>query len=200
MGLSESFKEYLSALGYWGVLIIVPLALEGLGVYQLVANVEALDVPSWVWFQVALGLMLIIPFFAFDKVRRRLISITDGRHRDLSRHILRVRQTAARAVMMNKMAEGSDDLADKACDEYQAAMSELRVEAEVEGGRTKEAIQIFANFTGFHVTRLLGGIGPILGGGKGKNQQIEMDEYRFMGRLAERADETIQKIKTTLGR
>ena len=52
--------------------MIVPVALDVLGVYQLLSGDQVIGVPSWVWFQIALLLFLIIPFIAFHKLRLKL--------------------------------------------------------------------------------------------------------------------------------
>ncbi len=48
----KSLKEYVAALGYWGLIVIVPIVLNVLGIYQIVSNTQVLNIPSWVWFQI----------------------------------------------------------------------------------------------------------------------------------------------------
>jgi len=67
--MGKSLKEYVSALGYWGLIVIAPIVLDIVGVYQLASGNQFTGVPSWVWFQVAFVFLLIIPFIAFHKVR-----------------------------------------------------------------------------------------------------------------------------------
>ena len=49
--------------------MIAPIALDIVGAYQLASGNQFTGIPSWVWFQVAFVLLLIIPFIAFHKVR-----------------------------------------------------------------------------------------------------------------------------------
>ncbi len=49
--------------------MIIPIFLDALGIYQLASGSQFTNVPSWVWFQIALLVFLIIPFIAFHKLR-----------------------------------------------------------------------------------------------------------------------------------
>ena len=68
----KSLQEYVTALGYWGFIVIAPIALDIIGVYQLASDNQFTGVPSWVWFQVAFAFLLIIPFIAYHKLRGKL--------------------------------------------------------------------------------------------------------------------------------
>jgi len=65
----QSLREYVTALGYLGFIVIIPITLDIMGICQLVSGNQFPDIPSWVWFQVAFVSLLIIPFIAFHKVR-----------------------------------------------------------------------------------------------------------------------------------
>ncbi|MDO8491971.1 MAG: hypothetical protein Q7T04_08170 [Dehalococcoidia bacterium] len=67
--MGKSLREYASALGYWGLIVIAPIILDMIGVYQLAAGNQFTHVPPWIWFQVAFIFLLIIPFIAFHRVR-----------------------------------------------------------------------------------------------------------------------------------
>jgi hypothetical protein len=71
--LFRSFREYVKALGFWGLIVIAPIILDIIGVYQLASNNnDFTGVPSWVWFQIAFIFLLVIPFIAFHKLRLKL--------------------------------------------------------------------------------------------------------------------------------
>lgn len=65
----KSLKEYIIALGYWWLIVIAPIILDIIGVYQIASGNQLIRIPSWIWFQVAFIFLLIIPFIAFHKVR-----------------------------------------------------------------------------------------------------------------------------------
>src|SRR4030042_7220562 len=65
----KSLKEYVIALGYWGLIVMVPIILNIISTYQLVSGNQFTGIPSWVWFQIAFVFLLVIPFIAFHKVR-----------------------------------------------------------------------------------------------------------------------------------
>ena len=67
--MRKSLKEYFIALGYWWLIVIIPIALDIIGICQLASGNQFIGIPSWVWFQVGFVLLLIIPFIAFHKVR-----------------------------------------------------------------------------------------------------------------------------------
>lgn len=67
--MCQSLREYVTALGYWGFIVIAPITLDIIGVYQLAFDNQFTGIPSWVWFQVAFVLLLIICFIAFHRVR-----------------------------------------------------------------------------------------------------------------------------------
>ena len=193
----KSLKEYVVALGYWGLIIIVPLALNALGIYQIVSGTQVLGIPSWAWFLFASILFLFIPFIAFNRVRMRLQEVTEDRGRELARLILQARNTAGK-VVLHHMATGLTDDVKKLHTVCNETLASLNTEGEIEGGKIKEIVFEFTTFVSFHVTRLLGGIGPVIGGDKVTTQQIEMDEYRFCGRMGDRADEAIMNIQKVL--
>lgn len=196
----KSLKEYVAALGYWGLIVIAPIALNVLGIYQIVSGNQLLNIPSWVWFQIALVLILIITFIAFHRMRIRLQNFTEDRTKELARLILQVCNAAGKVVLLYHTMNDFNDEVKGAYATYNEVLDSLRVEAEIDGGKVKEVVQEFDTFVGFHVVRLLGGIGPIIGGDKEVKQQIEIDEYRFIGRMAERADKAIQNIRKALMR
>ncbi len=85
--MGKSLKEYVTALGYWGLIVIAPITLDVIGIYQLAYGNQFTGVPSWVWFQVAFVLFLIITFVAFhklrlqrDELRKKLDDNTIARH------------------------------------------------------------------------------------------------------------------------
>jgi len=193
--MCKSFKEYVHALGYWGLIVIAPIALDALGVYQIVSDTQVLGVTAWAWFLVASILFLLIPFIAFHRVRTRLQDITEDRRRELARLILQVRNAAGK-VVLHHMAIGLADEVKNLHTIYTETQISLNMEGEIEGGEIKEIIYGFTSFVGYHVTRLLGGGGPI---SAGKDPEpipyIEMDEFRFCGRMGDRADEAIRNIQ-----
>jgi len=67
--MGKSLWEYVTALGYWGFIVIAPITLDIISVYQLASGNQFTGIPSWVWFQVAFVFLLIIPFIAFHRVR-----------------------------------------------------------------------------------------------------------------------------------
>ena len=194
--MRKSLKEYVAALGYWGLIVLVPIGLNVIGIYQIATETEILSVPSWVWFQIALVLTLIIPFIAFHRIRVRLQNVTDVRARELARLILEVRDNASKAVM-HKRIEGlkRDELMGD-YNSYSSSLDVLHREAEIDGGKIKEAIiEGFTTFVGFHVTRFLAWEGKVISDYVTK-QKLELDEYQFIGRMASRADDVIQKIRS----
>jgi len=73
--MGKSLKEYITALGYWGLIVIAPIILDIIGVIQLTTKSQFTSIPSWVWFQIAFVLLLIIPFIAFHKLRIKNVEI-----------------------------------------------------------------------------------------------------------------------------
>jgi hypothetical protein len=70
--MGKSLKDYISAFGYWGIIVIAPIFLDIIGIYQLASGNTFTGVPSWVWFQIIFLFLLIIPFIAFHKTRQKL--------------------------------------------------------------------------------------------------------------------------------
>lgn len=192
--MGKSIKAYISDLGYWGFIVIAPITLDVIGVYQLATGNNFRGIPSWVWFQVAFIFLLVIPFIAYCRMSVRLRNIADSRARELARLILEVRDKAAKAVM-RKQVQNQAELIDD-YNLYSNAFDALHREVEIDGGKIKEAvIEGFTTFVSFHVTRFLAWNGEIISDAKTK-QQLEIDELQFIGRMANRADETIQKIRS----
>jgi hypothetical protein len=189
----KSLREYFTALGYWGLIVIAPIILNMIGVYQLISKKQIAEVQSWVWFQVAFVLLLIIPFIAFHRVRMRLQNITENRARELARLILEVRDKAAK-VVMRKQIQNQAELMDD-YNLYSNALETLCREVDIDGGRIRDAvIEGFTTFVSFHVTRFLAWDGQIVSDVNTK-QKLEIDELQFIGRMASRADETIKNIR-----
>lgn len=67
--MRQSLWEYVRAVGYWWFIVIAPVILGIVDVYQLASGNQFIGIPSWVWFPVAFVVLLIIPFIAFHKVR-----------------------------------------------------------------------------------------------------------------------------------
>ena len=194
----KSLKEYVAALGYWGLIVIAPILLNALGIYQIVSNTQVLNIPSWVWFQIALVLILIVPFVAFHKMRIRLQGVTESRAQELARLILQVRNAAGKTVMLYHTRNDFDNEVKDAYKLYETALDSLQTEAEIDGGKVKEAIQEgFTGFVSFHVTRFLAWNGRIISDSDTR-QKIEIDEYQFIGHMAGRADKTIQNIRALM--
>lgn len=70
--MKQSLKVYFAMIGYWGLLVIVPIALNIVGIYQLATGEQFIGIPSWVWFLTAFVLLLIIPFIGFHKLMLKL--------------------------------------------------------------------------------------------------------------------------------
>jgi hypothetical protein len=186
----KSLKEYSAALGYWGLIVIAPVILDIIGVYQLAIGSQFTGIPSWIWFQIAFVFLLLIPFIAFHKVRIRVDNLTEDRRRELARLILQVRDAAGK-VVLHHMAIGLTDEVKQLHVKCNEILTLLNREGEVDGGEIKEIIYNFTTFVGTHVTRLLGGF--VL---RGDNKMMEqMDEYRFCGHMANHADEAMRSIR-----
>lgn len=193
--MGKSFKSYISDLGYWGLIVIAPIVLDTIGIYQLTSGNKVIGIPSWVWFQIAFLLLLLIPFIAYHKKRVELEKVSENRARELARFILEVRDKAARVVMRKQTGLLSDTDLMNEFNVYSNALEILDREADIDGGKIREAIMAgFTTFVGFHVTRFLAWNGKILSDPSTK-QKLEIDELQFVGRMASRADETIQKIR-----
>jgi hypothetical protein len=83
----KSWGEYLSAFGFWGFLMLAPLSLDVLTVYQVASGDPNLPGPVWVY--VALGFLLtfLVPFLAFHKMRLERDAAQEllkARHPDLA--------------------------------------------------------------------------------------------------------------------
>jgi ABC-type transport system involved in cytochrome bd biosynthesis fused ATPase/permease subunit len=192
----KSLKEYTATLGYLWFIVIVPIVLNILGIYQLIVNTQILNIDIWILFLVASVILLIIPFIAFHRMRMRLQNITESRARELARLILEVRDKAAKAVMRKQIKNQTQAELMDAYNLYSNALEILDREAEIDGGKIREAIiEGFTIFVSFHVTRFLAWNGKIVSDVDTK-QKLEIDELQFVGRMASRADETIQKIRS----
>jgi len=192
----KSLKEYVAALGYLGLIVIVPIFLDILGIYQIASNTQVLNIPSWVWFLIALVLFLIIPFVAFHRMRIRLQNVTESRARELARLILEVRDKAAKAVMRGQIQNPTQAELMDAYNLYSDALETLHREAEIDGSKIRDTvIEGFTTFVSFHVTRFLAWDGKIVSDMNTK-QNLEIDELQFIGRMASRAEDTIQKIRS----
>jgi len=191
----KSFKSYVSDLGYWGFIVIAPILLDAIAIYQLASGNTFTGIHSWVWFQVAFVCLLFIPFIAYHRIRVKLQTITDTRVQELARLILEVRDKAATAVMHAKI-QGLTE-AEKMNDHklYTDAIEKLHREAEIEGVKIRDAISAgFTAFVGFHVVRFLAWDGKIVSDADTK-RKLEIDEYQFIGAMAGRADKTIESIR-----
>ena len=194
----KSLREYLAALGYWGLIVIVPITLDAIGIYQLSVDSQFTSIPSWAWFQIALVVILAIPFIAFHRMRVRLQSVTENRSQELARLILQVRNAAARAVLHYRVIKDHNEEVKEAYEAYIDALDLLGTEAEIEGGKVKEIIQDnFTSFVRFHVTRFLAWNGQIVSDPDTK-KKLEIDEYQFIGNMASRADQAIQDIRALM--
>jgi hypothetical protein len=191
----KSIRSYISDLGYWGFIVIAPMTLDIIGVYQLATSNTFTGVPSWVWFQVAFIFLLVIPFIAYHRMRMRLQTIEESRVLELTRLILEVRDKAARVVMDREIKTQDQDILKDDYSSYSDALDKLHREAELDGGDVKNTIvDGFITFVSFHVTRFIAWDGNIISDPKTK-KQLEIGELEFVGRMASRANETIQKIR-----
>ena len=77
--------------------MIAPIVLNAIGIYQLASDNTFTGIPSWVWFQIALVFLLVIPLIAHHRMRVKLQNVTEIRARELARLILGVRDKAAKA-------------------------------------------------------------------------------------------------------
>lgn len=68
-------KSYIADLGYWWFIVVIPVALDVVGIYQLVTGNQFLRIPSWILLLIALLLLLIIPFIAYRKIYLKLENI-----------------------------------------------------------------------------------------------------------------------------
>ena len=159
---------------------------------EIAGGEELLKVPPWVLIAIGVTLTLLVPFIAYHKMRVKLDTATDTRSRELARLTLVVRDAAAEVVTLSKIG-GLEEKTREAYSGYQQAIKELIREAEIQGLRDVVSDH-FTTYVGFHIARFLGGIGPIIGGDT-QIKRIEIDEYRFVGAMATRADKTILAIK-----
>ncbi len=189
-------KEYITALGYWGFLVIAPIILDVLGVIQLITNKQVFILPSWLWFQVSFLFLLVIPFIAFYKIRIHVEKISDDRSRELARLILQVRDAAGK-VVLHHMGKGITDEVKELHSKCNEELSLLNREGEVDGVEVKKIVYEYTTFVSLHVSRLLGAFSVVIGGPE-KDSIQRMDEYSFCGLMADRADKTIQEIRKTL--
>ena len=65
--MRKSLKEYITALGYWGYLVLVANIS---GIAGMVLDVtETSGFPTWVWLVLLICGLVVAPFLAFNKVR-----------------------------------------------------------------------------------------------------------------------------------
>jgi len=193
--LVKSFRAYAADLGYWGLLMIVPLVLDAIGIYQIATGDQFTNASSVWWFVAGTILLILIPFIAYHRMREQLLKISEDRARELARLILETRDKAAKVVTRYKIEGYSTEDLTKDIEAYQAAFDKLGREAEIDGGVVKEAIfSGFSTFVAFHLTRFVAWDGKVLSGETTK-QQLEIDELQFVGRMASRADKTIEEIR-----
>lgn len=62
----QSFKEYITALGRWGWVVVADIILTGAGAYL---DLSSGIIPTWVWITLGLLALIIAPFVAFHKLR-----------------------------------------------------------------------------------------------------------------------------------
>ncbi|HKZ51236.1 MAG TPA: hypothetical protein VJ256_05700, partial [Dehalococcoidia bacterium] len=96
--LWKSAEEYISAFGYWGLLMIAPLGLDIFSVYQVAAQEPTLPGPIWAYVAAGYILTFAIPFLAFHKRRMEATEAGDERTKTLLRLISRFAQRASRVV------------------------------------------------------------------------------------------------------
>lgn len=68
----KTLKAYIKDMGYWGLIVILPMILDLIGLIQLATGKQLLGISSWIWFQVAILFFLIMPFIAYHKMYVRL--------------------------------------------------------------------------------------------------------------------------------
>ncbi len=114
----------------------------------------------------------------------------------MARLVLEVRDKAAKVVMRKQVQDLDEAEIMDAYNSYENALEMLCREADVDGGKVREAvIEGFTTFVSFHVTRFLAWDGKIVSDMHTK-QKLEIDELQFVGRMAGRADETIKNIRS----
>lgn len=67
--MRKSLGNYFQILGYWWLLMIIPIALDIIGIYQSITGWQITNIPLWLFSTIGFILTLIIPFVAFHKVR-----------------------------------------------------------------------------------------------------------------------------------
>ena len=165
----------------------------------LASNNTFTGIASWVWFQIAFVFLLIIPFIAYHRMRVRLQNVAEGRVKELHRLILQVSHEAGQAVLLHARGSGVEEELNKISTKYLETLKSLDIEAGIDGGEVKEAIQTFTGYVSFHVMRFLNWDGKIISDSETK-KKIEIDEYHFIGSMANRADQTIEKVKKAFTR
>jgi hypothetical protein len=68
----ESLKAYIKDMGYWSLIIILPIILDVIGIIQFTTGNQLTGVPSWILFQIAFLILFIAPFWAYHKINIRL--------------------------------------------------------------------------------------------------------------------------------
>ena len=174
--------------------MIIPIVLDGIGVYQTVTGDQFTNASSLWWFVAGTILLIVIPFIAYHRMRERFSKTGKDRARELARLILETRDKAANVVTRYQLEGYDTEELTKDIGTYQTAFDKLHREAEIDGGAVKEAIfSGFTNFVAFHLMRFVAWDGKILSDETTK-QKLEIDELLFIGRMADRADKTIEDI------
>jgi len=197
MEIIRSIAKYITNLGISGWLLMGLNLFTALGAFEFYTKTTILqNFPAWGWLLFLIIGLLLTPFVAFHRMRIRLQSVTETRARELARLILEARDKAAKVVMLKSMQnQDSAELMD-ASKLYLNALEILDREADIDGGKIREAIREgFTTFVSFHVTRFLAWNGKIVSDMNTK-QKLEIGELQFIGRMASRADETIQNIRS----
>lgn len=168
------------------------IILGGVGAYLDISGTR--EFPTWVWIVLLVAGLAIAPFFSFHRMRIRLQNVTEDRAKELHRLILQVCHEAGWVVSLHFLGDDFKDKLDEVSTKYLDTLKSLDIEAGIDGGEVKESIQKFTNYVAFHVTRFIAWDGQVISDGDTK-QKLEIEKYQFIGRMAGRADETIQRIR-----
>lgn len=191
MKIWDSVCHYLADLGHLGLLLLAAVLLDGLGAYEYVSGRQISPLPSWSLILFGFLLALLVPFIAYHRMRLRVRDAIEARRGELSRLVLRTRDAAGKLMMLKDAAPQRSLEGGPALARYEEAIENLRVEAEIEGGEVKRAVSEFLSFVTFHLARLAGGM-PVYGSGA---KEVDLGVYQVLGRMADRADEVIRKIR-----
>jgi hypothetical protein len=184
--VGKSLKEYIIALGYWGLVVIAPIILDTIGIYQLVTNNQVIGLPSWVWFQIAFVFLLLIPFIAFHKVNSQLRNLTEGRKRELSELILQARDAATRVILTHNVKGFTDEIRQlhNSCKE---ALITLNRQGEIDGGEIKDIIYGFTTFIGTNIDNYLTG-----------SMVSQREAISICNLIGNNTDQTMENIRKSL--